>query len=591
MAQSALGPVFDMDGAFNDVALTLAPGAHETSVLAQLDRVLDPWGGLGAYGRDRQLSHSIITSELEQNRVMGTAIPAVFLGIAAFLLNLVMSRLIATQRTEIAVLKAFGYSSREVGVHYLQFSLVAVACGAVAGTALGIWSGRAMVELYGDYFNFPILRYELSWTLVAIAVGVSTTAACLGALGAVRRAVDLPPAEAMRPEAPATFKPGLLERAGLGRILPAAGRMILRNVERQPVRSAFTSVGVAFSVAILVVGLFMFDGVRYMMDLQFRVAQREDISVDFNTPLPASVSYELMRLPGVTRSEPFRVVPARLLAGHRKREVAISGIASDSKLRRIVTANGGIQPLPQSGIVLSDMLAKMLHVRTGDTLTLEVLEGARMVRTVPVSGVVEDFMGLSAYMNLAALQQIAGPAQLISGAYMNVQAQHRAALNARLKQLPTIASVASPATMLASFEAQLADSLFIAVGFMLFFASTIAVAVIYNGARIALSERGRELASLRVLGFARREVAAFLLGEQAILTLVAIPLGWLIGYTLAASLVASLQSETYRIPLIVDTRTYLWSALGVVVAAVMSGWIVRRRLDRLDLIAVLKTRE
>jgi putative ABC transport system permease protein len=237
------------------------------------------------------------------------------------------------------------------------------------------------------------------------------------------------------------------------------------------------------------------------------------------------------------------------------------------------------------------MLANMLQVQTGDTLTLEVLEGARVSRTVPVSGVVEDFLGLSAYMNLAALQQMAGSGQLVSGAHMSVQSQHRTSLNARLKQLPGITSVASPATMLATFEAQLADSLFIAVGFMLFFASIIAVAVIYNGARIALSERGRELASLRVLGFARREVAALLLGEQAILTLVAIPLGWLIGYSLAASLVASLQSETYRIPLIVGARTYFWSALGVAVSAVLSGWIVRRRLDRLNLISVLKTRE
>ncbi len=591
MAESVLAPAFDMEGAFNDVALTLAPGADEAAVLDRVDRVLEPWGGLGAYGRDRQLSHSIITSELDQNRVMGTAIPAIFLGIAAFLLNLVMGRLIATQRTEIAVLKAFGYSDREVGLHYLQFALVPVVLGALAGTALGAWSGDAMVRLYGDYFDFPVLRYRLSWTLVFIAAGVSTVAAVLGALGAVRRAVRLPPAEAMRPEPPARFRPGPLERIALGRILPAAGRMILRNIERQPAKSMLSAVGVAFSVAILVIGLFMFDGISYMMDLQFRVAQREDLSVSFHRPLPEHVRFALQRLPGVTRAEPYRAVAVRLRAGHLEREVGIIGIAPGAELRRIVTFGGGIQPLPPEGIVLSDMLADVLRVRTGDTLTVEVLEGARPVRPVRVAGVVEDFLGLSAYMELPALHRLAGQGRTVSGAWLSVQPQERAALNATIKRLPAVAAVASPGTMLETFEAQLADSLYIAIGFLLFFAGLIAVAVIYNGARIALSERGRELASLRVLGFSRREVAGLLLGEQAILTAVAIPLGWLIGYGLSAALVTSLQNETYRIPFIVSTRTYLWSGLGVLVSAALSAWIVRRRLDRLDLIAVLKTRE
>jgi putative ABC transport system permease protein len=591
MSREVLGPAYDMAGAFNEVALTFAPGADANQIIARLDRVLEPYGGLGGYGRADQPSYQILENELAQNRTMGTVVPAVFLGIAAFLLNLVLGRMIATQRSEIAVLKAFGYSNLQVGRHYLRFAMLAVLVGAVVGILTGVWLGRNMVELYGDFFDFPTLRYDMSWTLVAIAGGVSALAAALGALGAVRRAVVLPPAEAMRPEPPASFRPGLFERIGLGRLLPTAGRLILRNVERRPIRSALSAVGVAFAVAILVIGMFMFDSVQYMMDLQFRVAQREDLSINFNRPLSESVRYDLAHLEGVTRVEPFRAVPVRLRAGHRNRETAILGFQPGAQLRRIVTAEGGTQPVPPEGLILSALLAEQLELSTGDMVTVEVLEGSRRTARIPVTAVVEDFLGVSGYMGLDALHRLAGGGRALSGAYLKVTSDARSELNARLKELPVVAGVASPGQVLASFEEQLAQGLFIAVFFMLGFSGVIAVAVIYNGARISLSERGRELASLRVLGFSRREVAVLLFGEQGLITLLAIPLGWAIGYALAAAVVAGLQTETFRIPFVVSVQTFVWAAAGTIASAVLSGWLVGRRLDRMDLIEVLKTRE
>jgi putative ABC transport system permease protein len=378
---------------------------------------------------------------------------------------------------------------------------------------------------------------------------------------------------------------------GLGRVLSPAGRMILRNVERTPVRSLISAVGVAFSVAILVIGLFMFDGVDYMMDLQFRVAQREDLAITFNQPRSQAVRYDLSHLDGVTRVEPFRAVPVRLRAGHRARETGITGVEPGSRLRQIVTAGGGTQPVPPEGLVMSAYLADQLGIETGDAVTVEVLEGERRTASVPVAGVVEDFLGVSATMSLDALHDLTRGGRAISGAYLAVEESERAALNARLKELPVVASVASPAQMLASFEEQLAEGLFIGVFFILLFSGVISVAVIYNGARVALSERGRELASLRVLGFSRREVAVLLFGEQALTTLLGIPLGWGLGYLLAAAVSAGLQTESYRIPLIIEPPTFVWAAVLTVVAAVLSGLIVRRRLDRMDLVEVLKTRE
>jgi len=591
MREDVLSPVYDMEGAFNDVTLTLGPGADLQTVLTLVDRVLEPYGGLGAYARADQPSHQILQGELDQNRVMGTAIPVVFLGVAAFLLNLVLTRLIATQRTEIAVLKAFGYRNLGVALHFLTYALAAVAVGAVLGALGGAWLGGAYVGLYAEYFDFPGLEYRLSPMLLAIATGVAVVAAGGGALTAVSRAAKLPPAQAMRPEPPLRFEPGWIERAGLGRRLPSAGRMILRNVERRPARTAGSALGVAFSVAILVISMFMFEGVDYMMDLQFRVIQREDLTVTFERPLDASVSYDLARLDGVTRVETFLVTPARLSGGHIDHETAIQALDPDGRMRRVMTAEGRVYPVPANGLVLSRWIADELKVEQGDPLRVQLLQGRRDSADVRVAAVIDDFLGGSAYMHPAALRTLTRESAVASGAYLAVRRDALGQVNERLKQLPTIAGVASPARMLASFRSQLAESLFISVGFIVGFASIISIGVIYNGARISLSERGRELASLRVMGFRRHEVAVLLLGEQGIITLLAIPLGWILGYALSFVVVTALQTELFRIPLIVGPRTYALSAVVTLLAAAASAWLVRRRIDRLDLIAVLKTRE
>ncbi len=591
MNRSALEAALDVVDAFNDVAIRLAPGGVEQSVIESLNDVLEPYGGMGAYGRDRQLSYRILEDELAQNRTTGTLIPAVFLGVAAFLLNIVLARLISTQRTEIGTLKAFGYTREEIARHYMSYALVAVGVGTILGAAFGAWSGRAMVDLYAEYFRFPELEYRLSGTLILLATLVSLSAAVGGAWTAVVRATRLTPAEAMRPEPPPRFKPGWLERAGLGNVLPTEGRLVLRNLERRPLRAGASVLGVAFSASILVVGAFLFDGVNRLMELQFAVAQREDLSVAFNRPVERGAILDLRNMEGVLRGEPFHGVPVRLTHQHRSREVSLTGLHPDGTLRQIVGSDTRRHPLPLEGVLMSAFLAETLGVAPGDTLWAEVLGGSRAEGPLRVAGLVDDFLGTSAYVTLEVLERLTGDGPVRSGAYLTVDERFQGDLNERLKNTPSVASVASPATMLASFQERLEGSLMVSVAFMLGFASIISVAVIYNGTRIALSERGRELASLRVLGFTRREVARLLLGEQAVITLLAIPLGCALGYGMAAGVVAAMDSETYRIPLVVSPRTYVLAGAATLVSAGVSAWLVRRRLDRIDLISVLKTRE
>ena len=416
MTRTVLGSVLDAEDAFNEVAVGLGPGANSREVIRELNEILEPYGGLGAYPREDQFSYRILDDELAQNRTTGTVIPAVFLGVAAFLLNLVLGRLISTQRTEIGTLKAFGYTQAEVGLHYLSYAVSAVGLGTVLGALGGIWAGNAMVGLYQEFFKFPQLQYELSASLVAFGSATSLLAAVAGGWGAVHRATRLTPAEAMRPEAPPRFEPGLLERAGLGRLLPTGGRLVLRNMERRPVRSLVSSLGVAFSVAILVVGAFMFDGVSRLMELQFAVAQREDLSISFNRPLGEGVLLDLVNMEAVSRAEPYHAVPVRIRAGHRTKELSLTGLAPDSRLRSIVGSDGRIHPLPLHGLVLSAFVADELDIGPGSYVEVEVLTGRRAEGILPVTRVVDDFLGSSVWITLEGLHRFTGEGRLVSGA-------------------------------------------------------------------------------------------------------------------------------------------------------------------------------
>jgi putative ABC transport system permease protein len=591
MGRNALGTAFDMQGAFNSVTLTLQPGVREEVVIAALDRLLERYGGLGAAGRADQVSHRFLSDDLAQLKVNATIVPSIFLGVAAFLLHVVLSRLVSTQRDQIAILKAFGYSNRIIGAHYLQFVVLIICVGAVLGAALGLWGGQALTGVYALFYHIPVLRYEASLRLVVLAVLVCGSAAVFGALVAVRGAVRLPPAEAMRPEAPTHFRATVIERLGFGRLLSPVGQMILRHIERKPVQASLSVLGLALATAILVVGGFNRDAINRMIDVQFQRVQREDITVTFIEPRPARARYEVARLPGVLRAEPYRSVAARVRVGHRSRRVGLTGFSAGAELRQLVDRHLQARDLPPDGVVLTSKLADILRVAPGQTVTVDVLEGDRPTRQLLVVGVIDELIGLSAYMDIGALNRLLQEDATISGAYLAVDPQQAPRLYTLLKRVPAVAGVSLRQAARLSFEQSTAKSLKVFTTILAVFASVITFGVVYNAARIALSERGRELASLRVLGFTRAEIAVILLGEQVLLTCMAIPLGWLIGYGLCVLVSQGYDSELLRIPLVVTPATYAFAFLVVAGAGVISGLIVRRRLDHLDLIAVLKTRE
>lgn len=591
MGEQALASAYNMDGAFNDVSLSLTAGASEADVIERLDLLLERYGGLGAYGRDEQLSHRLISDEISQNRVTSTFVPGIFLGVAAFLLHIVLSRLTTLQRTQIGLLKAFGYSNREIGAHYLGFALVTVLLGLAIGVALGVYGGTWLTAMYRDFYRFPHLDYVVSSRVMSLTLLIVLAAACIGALGAVRRAVKLPPAEAMRPEPPAAFRAGLLERSGFSARLPSSARMIVRGLARRRGRAMLAALGIACAVGILILGRFGLDAMNYLLRVQFQVVQRDDLMVTFTEPVSGSVRDELKRLPGVLTAEPFRAVPAKLRFEHRSKRIQLLGLSAEGALRGLVDAKLRPVALPISGVVLTRKLGEVLGVVAGDSITASVLEGERPERTLQVVGLVDEPVGIGAYMDLRALNALMREAGSISGAFLEVDPHAAPTLYRALKQLPSVGGVALRDANLRSFEKILDRSMRSISVVEVLFACVIAFGVVYNGARIALSERGNELASLRVLGFTRGEVTWLLLGEQGVLTVLAIPLGFVLGSWTAWLLSVRLNTELYRIPLVIESATLSFAVVVIVVAALLSGMLVARRINRLDLIAVLKTRE
>ena len=591
MDRRALATAFNMEGGFNNVALKLAPGAPEQEVIARLDRLLSPYGGLGAIPRALQTSHWYLDSELTQLQTIGFILPMIFLAVAAFLLNVVLTRIVSVQREQIAALKALGYSHRELGLHYAAWSLAIAAAGTALGTAGGAWLGSGMTSIYNDFFRFPVLYYRLPAGVVLTALAVSFVASLLGAFSAVRRVVALPPAEAMRPEPPASYRETWLERLGLKAWLSPPARLVLRNIARQPVRAATSVVGIALAVAMLILGTFFLDSIAVLMDVQFHVAQRQDVTVAFVEPRSSAALYELQRLPGVMAVEPLRSVPARLRAGPRSRQVPVMGLVEEPRLNRVVDAVRGPIRLPPEGLVLSLKLAEILRVSRGDVVIIEVLEGHRPTVESVVTAIVEEYMGTSAYMEVNALRRLLREGPALSGAFLQADTAAAGKLYSRLKQTPSVAGVSLKGSAIQAFNDTLAETFYVMIFFNLLFSSVIAFGVVYNAARVSLSERSRELASLRVLGFTRGEISSILLGELATLTLVGIPAGLVLGYLFAGALIAAFNTELYRFPLVVSSRTFAYASTAVLVAAGISALVVRRRLDRLDLVAVLKSRE
>lgn len=591
MGRKALAAAFDMNGAFNSAVIKLDPGADVSRVKDEVDLILKPYGSIGAIDRSEQTSHRFLSDEIKQVQVQSFIVPTIFLGVAIFLLNIALLRLVGTQRMSIAILKSFGYSNTQIGMHYIGFALVAVLAGSILGLIGGQYLGVAMTELYARFYRFPVLRFDMPNGVIAGSMVLSAVAAVMGAIGAVRTVIKLPPAEAMRPEAPKTFKPGVFERLPMFRRLDPIMAMIWRNIERRPVKSAIGVVMIGLAMAILVIGRSMFDMFDTLMDVQFNSAMRSDAVVAFAQNRSSTVVYDMQHLPGVLSVETFRAVPVDLVNGQHTKRLAITSIDERADLNRVVDMHGRPIVLAAHGLTLTDYLAESLQLKIGDTVMVKLLEGDRRELRVPLSGTVSEMFGVQAYMPSPALNALLREQGSVSGAYVLLDPGAVEEFSRSVKATPAVSSVMVRKTAIQSFNDNYRENMDISTFYMVLFAVIIAFGVVYNSARIALSERATELASLRILGLTSMEITIILLGEQMILTLLAIPVGAFIGSLVVLWLPTAFASDLMRFPAMLTFRNFGLGVLTITSVALLTGVLLRRRLRKLDLIAVLKSRE
>ncbi len=591
MPHDAAAGAFDLDGAFDDVSLKLRRDALEPEVISRVNAILEPYGGTDAFPRKDQQSNAFLDAELEQLSAMAYIIPPIFLAVAAFLLNVTLARIIALEREQIGLLKALGYKRTVIAAHYLKFAALIAAAGIVIGFGAGTWLGRGLTRIYTQFYHFPFLVFLYSFKVYVAAGGISLAAALIGALRAALHAVNLPPAVAMAAPVPVRYRRTWLSNLAPVKRLSQASMMILRHLFRYPLRSLMTTAGIASSVALLITSLFTLDSIEFMIDVTYFRTMRQDVTVTFNDIKSIKVTQELQRLPGVLNAEVGRSVPVTMHYGPRSKRLALTAIQDGADLQRLLGGNLRPVSLPDTGLVLTAKLAELLGAGLGDRVAVDVHYGRRKQLVLPVTAIVEGYLGLGAYMAMEPLNAALGDGRAVSGAYLQADSAKIGALYNQLKEMPAVSGVTLMKMSLKSFRDTLAQNMNIMTAVYAVLSAIIAFGVVYNSARIQLSERGRELASLRVLGFTRGEVAHILLGEVAILVVLAIPLGWLMGYGLAAFVVMGLDTELFRVPLIVSRATYTQASMVVLAAAAFSALVIRRRIDRLDLIAVLKTRE
>lgn len=591
MPERALANVYDLEDAFSSVSLTLLRDASEREVITRLDALLDRYGGQAAYGRKDQTSNAFLEHGLDMLRNMSRTLPPIFLLVTAFLVNLTLTRVVALEREQIGLLKALGYRDAAIAFHYVKFVIVIAVIGVAIGSAAGTWLGIVVTRLFGSYYQFPFLVFVRNPDVYVIGATFSLVAAIVGAARALREIVKLPPAVAMQPPAPPRFRRVLSAKivAKLG--LSQATVMMLRNIARHPVRATLTLAGLASATAILIVSLFANGAIEQLIDVSYFMADRQDASIGFIEKRPRDVVMQVARLPGVLAVEPNREVPVRIRNGSIERRVVISGRPHDADLSRIIDVDLRPVVLPEAGLAISAFLGQILGVRVGDFVEVDLLEGERRTVSLPVMALVEDYFGVRAMMDEDALSRLMREAPAVDSVNVSLDTSKLDLLYAVIKAMPMVSGIALQAMSLANFREQIGMTLSTMAGIYTGLAAIIAYGVVYNSARISLSERARELAGLRVLGFTKGEVMRILLVELALLTIAAQPPGWILGYGLAWVMRNNLAGEVMRVPLILENLVYVFASAIVGSAAVLSALAVRRRVSGLDLVNVLKSRD
>lgn len=591
MRQKDLESLMGMNGAFNSLQIKIAKTASVEELKRQIDQILQPYGNIQSYDRTRQVSHLFVEDEIRQQRVMAVVMPSIFMSVSMFILNIILSRLIALHRPQIATLKAIGYSAWSLATHYFQLVTLILWMGILPSILLGAWIGHWYAGLYRDFFRFPSIDFSLSLSSIGLGIVAGFVPGWLGAAGALVRVFSLQPAEALRPLSPPSFQRGLFEKLGIAKHLRPYSKMIVRSLLFRPLRLLFGVLGISISLAIIINGSFWTDVIDYMMDRQFQEMRREDLTVKLAQPQGLDVITELRSMQGVLMAEGERVVSVALSFGSLRKDIAILGWDPHAQLSRVLGQDGkSIQPIA-GGVLLSRYFESEFGLRVGDLVSFKVLDGKQSKFSVPVAGFVDDLMGHQAYAEKNDIHRWLQEMPVHDTIQLKIDPAFAEKIYVNLKERPRVAGITIRRLLIQGFHETVGGMILSFTMILYFFALAIAGAVIYNSARISFSERGWELASMRILGFkvgATFELLFLDIGIQVMLSLVP---GLLLGYWLSFLSTHFVQNDTFKFPLVVNLATYGSAVLLLMFAFLVSGIFLYRKVSGLDFSEALKARE
>jgi putative ABC transport system permease protein len=590
MHDEVLATRYNMAGGWNSAVIRVRNGLDPARLRTVIDDAVRPFGSFGASLRNDQLSHRFITDEIRQNEVSALIIPSIIYGVAIFLLNISISRLVLSQRSIVAVLRAFGYSRGAIAGHYVVVAMVVVVIGTLIGAAIGYAGGIRLAQWYMEFYRFPKLIFSIPNQTMFLTVGLAVVAAVVGTLGATRTVFLMQPAEAMKPPAPKTFRPGPLTLLSAAWHIRATSRLMLQNIDRRLLPSLLVLGMIALATSIIILSRYIDDAMDHMMYVEYDRSKLASATVTFNRAVPYAAARELESVDGVARSEPFRSIGIDILASNETYRTTLSSRKPDSRLIRIVDGDGNLQRVPKAGMMMTEYLARRLRLDVGDTVRMVLLEARRDTVSMILASTPREALGAQCYASIEALSELCHEEPLANGAFIESAPVSTARIQSRLKDRPAVIGVLFRDVAIASFTDVYGGNVLVVALYLLLLACLVAIGVLYNNARIVIAERSAELASMRIQGFTVGEVARIILGEQCLITLVGIPLGVGLGIVLCYAISSSVQADFLRIPFAVSRMTILVSASVIIVVSAFVALRIYIMLQRLDLVAVLKER-
>ncbi|MHC5038945.1 MAG: ABC transporter permease [Planctomycetota bacterium] len=581
---------FGYENAVNDIVVRIEEGADGKALLERIGDVLDPYGLIFKYERKDQLSYRSLNDEMKGLEGMAKIMPTIFVTIASVILLILVSRLVRRQREQIGVMKAFGYSDGQVMLHFATFSLTIGVLGTVGGLLAGDLMARAMVEMYTEFFRFPVLRHRIYPGTFVGGLVIGLLGPLIAGIVASRRALRIAPAVALRPEAPAVFTGGtFLETFQfLWKRLPFTWKIIIRNVARHKGRSAFVILGVGLSASILVMVLFFLDSMLYLIHFQYHLTNRQDAKILLSREKNLGALHAARRLPAVKRAEPLLEMPYEVKHNGLKKTILAIGVPPDAQLLHVLDTSERRVTLPRWGIVLPEVTAESLRAREGDVLLMKPLYPGFDEKPVRVSRVVPQYLGQTAYMDIRYASRLVGESMAMNGVLLKTEKELEDDLVAFVKDTPAVATVELKGRTLKYFQKMFIDFMWIGMLFYLLFAGVIGFSVIYTSAALSIGERARDLATLRVLGLRHREVTRVVFGEYFTLSLLGIGAGIPLGLFFAWSVILMYQSELYTFPFVIKAGTFLKAGGAVVLFLLLARLACERPLRKLDMVATLK---